>query len=54
MSTLGIYKLWAKVLLASFGVTSRLSKDELDHLYQTCAGEPALRPLMEAILKLPR
>jgi hypothetical protein len=54
VSTLGIYKLWAKVILARFGVTSRLSKDELDYLYQTCAGEPALRATMEDILKLRR
>jgi len=52
MSEFRIYVLWAKVILARFGVTSRLSKDEVDCLYQTCAGEPSLRPMMEDILKM--
>jgi hypothetical protein len=55
MSTLDLIKLWWKIWAAHWlRITSPLTEQELDHLYQTCAGDPALRGLMDDISKLRR
>lgn len=55
MSTFAIIKLRWKIWAARWlHITSPLSEQELDELYQACAGDPSLRGLMDEILKLRR
>jgi hypothetical protein len=55
MSTFAIIKLRWKIWAAHWlRITSPLSEQELDYIYQACAGDPALRVFMDEILKLRR